>query len=73
MTGQLPDALDQRLLAELVPQCPALATGRRRAAAVRNLAAVTPDPRAAEHRTELLAALRPTTRTATPSPRESAA
>ncbi|MFJ9777138.1 hypothetical protein ACIRVF_38885 [Kitasatospora sp. NPDC101157] len=76
MTGQqLPDELDRRLAAELVPQCPALRPARRRTTPARALGtAMAPDPRAAEHRAELLAALRrPTTRTATPSPKETAA
>lgn len=75
MSGQLPDELDQRLAAELVPQCPALRPACRRTAPARGIgAAVAPDPRAAEHRAELLAALRrPPTRTATPSPKETTA
>ncbi|MFE9427803.1 hypothetical protein ACFYNO_33135 [Kitasatospora sp. NPDC006697] len=74
MTGQqLPDELDRRLAAELVPQCPALRPARRRTAPARALgAAVMPDPRAAEHRAELLAALRRPT-TSTPSPKETTA
>ncbi|WP_327071921.1 hypothetical protein [Kitasatospora sp. NBC_01302] len=73
MTGQLPDELDRRLAAELVPQCPALRPTRRPIPAVRPLgAAVLPDPRAAEHRAELLAALRRPT-ASTSSPKETAA
>ena len=71
MSTVLPEDIDRRLAAELVPQCPARPVRRRtRTAAL----AVPPaaDPRAAEHRAELLAALRPATRTA-PSMRETAA
>ncbi|ARF83248.1 hypothetical protein ACIG0C_30310 [Kitasatospora aureofaciens] len=70
MTTRLPEDLDRRLAAELVPQCPAPA--RRSTAKVLTVGtAVMPDPRAAEHRAELLAALRhPTT---PPSPKETTA
>ncbi|MDH6107905.1 hypothetical protein P3T36_006364 [Kitasatospora sp. MAP12-15] len=71
MSTHLPEDLDQRLAAELVPQCPAPPARRRTGTA---LPLPPPaDPRAAEHRAELLAALRPTTRTAASSPRETAA
>ncbi|MFE4599440.1 hypothetical protein ACFRKE_01120 [Kitasatospora indigofera] len=71
----LPEDLDRRLAAELVPQCPAWPVRRRTRAAVPTPPAA--DPLAAEHRAELLAALRPTARTRprtapSPSPRETA-
>ncbi len=74
MSTRLPEDLDRRLAAELVPQCPATPARRRTRATPTMPPAV--DPRAAEHRAELLAALRPTTHTRTrtvPSPRETAA
>ncbi|MEU3495358.1 hypothetical protein ABZ747_17955 [Kitasatospora cineracea] len=70
MSTVLPEDLDRRLAAELVPQCPAPPRSRYRTPALTTAPAV--DPLAAEHRAQLLAALRPTTRTA-PSPRETAA
>ncbi|MGW4651341.1 hypothetical protein [Kitasatospora sp. NPDC004289] len=70
MSTVLPEDLDRRLAAELVPQCPAPPRPRRTAAPTASPAA---DPLASEHRAQLLAALRrPATRTA-PSPRETAA
>ncbi|GAA2121350.1 hypothetical protein GCM10009759_70960 [Kitasatospora saccharophila] len=72
MTGrQLPDELDRRLAAELVPQCPA--PPRRRTRPAGPAASPAPDPRAAEHRAELLAALRTPRPRTTPSPKETAA
>ncbi|MFB7672219.1 hypothetical protein ACFC26_12465 [Kitasatospora purpeofusca] len=72
MSTVLPDDLDRRLAAELVPQRPAPPRNRRHRTAAPTTAPAT-DPLAAEHRAQLLAALRrPTTRTA-PSPRETAA
>jgi hypothetical protein len=66
----LPEDLDRRLAAELVPRCPARPARRSTAT---TLPPPTADPRAAEHRAELLAALRPITRTAAASPRRTAA
>ena len=70
MSTVLPEDIDRRLAAELVPQCPAPPRRRHRTAAL--TAAPAADPLAAEHRAQLLAALRTTTRIA-PSLRETAA
>ncbi|MGE7437000.1 hypothetical protein [Kitasatospora sp. NPDC001175] len=59
MSTLLPEDLDRRLAAELVPQCPAPPVRRRTHTA--QPAPVAADPLAAEHRAQLLAALSTTT------------
>ncbi|MCC9312058.1 hypothetical protein LN042_34220 [Kitasatospora sp. RB6PN24] len=58
MSTHLPEDVDRRLAAELVPQCPAPPTRRRTRTA--QAGPVPADPLAAEHRAQLLAALRTT-------------
>ncbi|MET9183117.1 hypothetical protein ABZX88_33650 [Kitasatospora aureofaciens] len=58
MSTHLPEDLDRRLAAELVPQCPAPPTRRR--TPTTKPGPVAADPLAAEHRAQLPAALRTT-------------
>ncbi|GAA2815993.1 hypothetical protein ACFQ0M_00360 [Kitasatospora aburaviensis] len=59
MSTLLPEDLDRRLAAALVPQSPAPPDRRRTLTA--QPAPITADPLAAEHRAQLLAALSTTT------------